>query len=295
MAGGLDHLVVVARDLDAQAELYRRLGFQVGARNRHAWGTLNHIVQFDGSFLELLTTEESFQRPPIGAPVGLFVDTVVDYLEAREGLAMMVLEGHDADADHRAFNAAGIGAPETFYFARQGYRPDGGAVEVAFSLAFAKAAGVEDAGLFVCQQHAPEMFWNKSFQMHENGATGIARIGFASPAPHNHADFFAAYTGCAPADVEGGLRFQLARGAVDVLTPAHCAGLFGASALPESLDTPRFAAIEFHVEDSARIVAKLLESDMPYEEIGGRVVVPARAAMGVTLAFSGATKAKDLG
>ncbi|MFT5510038.1 MAG: hypothetical protein ACI89J_003129, partial [Hyphomicrobiaceae bacterium] len=62
MAGGLDHLVIVARDLDGQAALYKRLGFQVGARNRHDWGTLNNIVQFDGCFLELLTTEDGFQR-----------------------------------------------------------------------------------------------------------------------------------------------------------------------------------------------------------------------------------------
>jgi catechol 2,3-dioxygenase-like lactoylglutathione lyase family enzyme len=45
MAGGLDHVVHAVRDLDAAAELYRRLGFTVGARNRHAWGTHNHLVQ----------------------------------------------------------------------------------------------------------------------------------------------------------------------------------------------------------------------------------------------------------
>jgi hypothetical protein len=40
----LDHLVLPARDLDDRAELYRRIGFTVGARNRHPWGTENHIV-----------------------------------------------------------------------------------------------------------------------------------------------------------------------------------------------------------------------------------------------------------
>jgi len=33
MPRAIDHLVIPARDLAAQAELYRRLGFQVGARN----------------------------------------------------------------------------------------------------------------------------------------------------------------------------------------------------------------------------------------------------------------------
>jgi catechol 2,3-dioxygenase-like lactoylglutathione lyase family enzyme len=45
MTRGLDHIVHAVRDLDAAAELYRSLGFTVGARNRHPWGTHNIIVQ----------------------------------------------------------------------------------------------------------------------------------------------------------------------------------------------------------------------------------------------------------
>ena len=55
MARGLDHIAHAVRDLDAAADLYRRLGFTVGARNRHTWGTENHLVQFPGFFIELLT------------------------------------------------------------------------------------------------------------------------------------------------------------------------------------------------------------------------------------------------
>lgn len=287
MAGGLDHLVIVAHDLDAQAELYKRLGFQVGARNRHDWGTLNHIVQFDGCFLELLTTEDGFQRPPKGAPVAQFADTIVDYLAQREGLAMMVLEGFDTAKDHVAFNEAGIGFPETFYFSRTARRPDGTEVEVAFSLAFAKNSGTSDAGFFVCQQHAPDMFWNPSFQVHDNKCTGIGRIVFSTHTPQEHHAFFAAYTGVnGEAITGGGLRFNLARSVVEVLTVEASAELFGAEALPMGLQTPQFSAIEFGVADMAAVVAKLIESDMPFAKRDGRVVVPARAAMGVTISFA---------
>ena len=58
MPRGLDHIVHAVRDLDAAAELYRRLGFTVGARNRHPWGTHNHLVQLPGFFVELLTVAE---------------------------------------------------------------------------------------------------------------------------------------------------------------------------------------------------------------------------------------------
>lgn len=285
MAGGLDHLVIVARDLDAQADLYRRLGFQVGAQNRHAWGTLNNIVQFDGCFLELLTTDEGFQRPAAHEAVAHFSDVIVDYLDQREGLAMMVLEGFDAAADHAAFTSAGIGVPQTFYFARQGRRPDGEAVEVAFSLAFARSPKITDAGFFVCQQHAPEMFWNPAFQAHENGVTGVRRIVFAADAPADHSDFFASYTGVQPTANGDGLTFELARGAIDILTPAHCANDFGAEALP-ALGTPRFCAVEYETQSLARVNDILAAGNVPCDERSNCLVVPAEAAMGVTTVFA---------
>src|SRR6186997_2539258 len=58
MPRGLDHIVHAVRNLDAAADLYRRLGFTVGARNRHPWGTHNHVVQFPGFFIEVLTVAE---------------------------------------------------------------------------------------------------------------------------------------------------------------------------------------------------------------------------------------------
>ena len=58
MARGLDHIAHAVRDLDAAADFYRRIGFTVGARNRHSWGTHNCIVQFPGFFIEILTLAE---------------------------------------------------------------------------------------------------------------------------------------------------------------------------------------------------------------------------------------------
>ena len=58
----IDHLVIAVHDLDGAAAFYQRLGFQVGARNRHPWGTENRIVQFSASFLELITLGENARR-----------------------------------------------------------------------------------------------------------------------------------------------------------------------------------------------------------------------------------------
>lgn len=39
--------------MTSAGHFYQQLGFQVGARNRHPWGTENRLIQFRTSFIEL--------------------------------------------------------------------------------------------------------------------------------------------------------------------------------------------------------------------------------------------------
>ena len=136
MARGLDHCVHAVRDLAAAADLYAGLGFTVGARNKHPWGTHNHLVQLPGFFVELLTLAEPDKLGDDGFS-RLFGAYTGDFLKRGEGLSLMILQSDDAKADEAAFRAAGIAASETMRFEREGRRPDGSPVKVAFSLAFA--------------------------------------------------------------------------------------------------------------------------------------------------------------
>src|SRR5437870_2487697 len=122
MPRGLDHIVHAARDLDAAAELYRRLGFTVGARNRHPWGTHNHIIQFPGCFLELLAVVEPDKLGSEGFSA-LFGTFNRLFLKRQEGLSFIMLESADAAADAAAFHAAGIGVSDALHFEREGTRP----------------------------------------------------------------------------------------------------------------------------------------------------------------------------
>src|SRR5687767_1175054 len=102
MPRGLDHIVHAVRNLDAAADLYRRLGFNVGAHNRHppAWGTQNHIVQLPGTFIELLTVADTANIAPHGDRFFSFGAFNRDFLARQEGLSMLVLEGRgESDAD----------------------------------------------------------------------------------------------------------------------------------------------------------------------------------------------------
>src|SRR5918998_6825369 len=111
----IDHLVVAVRDLDGAARFYESLGFQVGAKNRHPWGTENRLIQFPGSFIELIAVGEGADIPAHGRRAFSFGAFMRDYLARREGLAMLVLSTEDAKADAAAFAKAGIGDFEPFF------------------------------------------------------------------------------------------------------------------------------------------------------------------------------------
>src|SRR3954454_3927126 len=129
MARGLDHMIHAVLDLDAAAQLYRRLGFNVGARNRHAWGTHNQNIQFPGFFLELLTLAEPDKLSSDGFSMH-FRRQTQSFLARREGLSGLLLESIDLAADTAAFRAAGIAASDPLSFEREGRRPDGSATRV---------------------------------------------------------------------------------------------------------------------------------------------------------------------
>jgi len=167
MPRGLDHVVHAVGDLEGAAELYRRLGFTVGARNRHSWGTHNHVVQLPGFFIELLTVAEPENLGTDGFS-NLFGRFHQSFIGNQDGLSLLLLATDDAATDAAALQSAGIAASEVLKFEREGKRPDGATVKVAFSLAFARDAGAPGVGFAVCEQHFPENFWNPAFQRHAN-------------------------------------------------------------------------------------------------------------------------------
>ena len=272
-------------DLDAAGEAYARLGFTVGARNRHPWGTHNRIVQFPGVFIELLTIgEPGLIRPakPRSVAFGTFTQR---FLERGEGLSMLVLEGKGARADADAFRAAGIGDFDVFDFEREGKRPDGSVVKVAFSLAFAQDNGAPDTGFFTCQQHYPENFWNPAFQTHANGVSGVAGVVFVAENPADHHVFFKAFAGVSDLkSTSSGLTIETPRGEIQVMDPAA----FRLRYAVEPPDVARgmpLAAIRFSVRDRAAAKAALGADATERME---KLIVAPKLAHGATLVFEGA-------
>lgn len=280
---GLDHLVIGVRDLDAAGAFYEKLGFKVGARNRHPWGTENRIVQFPGSFLELITIGDEKALVPPAPRSFSFGSFVRDALDRGEGLSMLVLESKDAKADAAAFQGAGIGDYEPFFFERQARRPDGSEVRVAFSLAFAADPLAPECGFFVCQQHEPQNFWNPAFQQHGNGATGLASAIIVTGDPAAHRDFLSAFAG-SPEVLEGNadLVLTLPRGRIDVLDPEAAQAIYHVE--PDT--TPaRFLGFCVAVPDLDGVAQRLEAAGVPFAQGEERIVVPPEAAHGCVIAF----------
>jgi len=283
MARGLDHIVHAVRDLDRAADLYRRLGFTVGARNRHSWGTHNHIVQFPGVFIELLTVAEPDKLGNDGFST-LFGAYNRDFLTRNEGLSLLILESKDAAADQNDFRAAHILAAPVMRFEREGKRPDGTTVKVAFSLAFAEDKASPDIHFAVCQQHYPENFWNPSFQTHANGATAIAGVVAVADQPEKHRQFFAAFAGAPASPAEGGFTLKTPRGAIDVLTPAAFTQRYGVLA-PDVSRGARLAAFRIQAKDAGLLDALPEQAGIAGISPGGRTVIGPGDAMGAALIF----------
>jgi catechol 2,3-dioxygenase-like lactoylglutathione lyase family enzyme len=286
MPRGLDHIVHAVRDLDATADLYRRLGFTVGARNRHPWGTHNHLVQLPGFFIELLAVAEPHKLGGEGLPAlfGRFHQT---FLEHGEGLSLLMLESRDANADAAAFSAAGIAASDILRFEREGRRPDGSTVKVAFSLAFARDPQAPAIAFAVCQQHHPENFWNPAFQQHPNTATGVAGVVLVAENPSDHHIFLSAFTGERELlATSTGITVKTPRGEIQVMDPRAFSLHYGVSA-PDIARGARIGALRMGARDIKTTESALAAGDVPFQKRMGRIVIGPEAALGATIVFEG--------
>jgi Glyoxalase-like domain len=283
MPRGLHHVTHSVRDLEALATLYQRLGFTVGARNRHAWGTHNRIVQLHDFYVELLEVAEPEKIVPHGPRSFSFGAFNRDFVARQEGITMLALESRDATADGAAFRAAGIGDFDIFSFEREGRRPDGSTAKVAFSLVFATDPQSPDIGFFACQEHHPENFWNPAFQTHSNTAAAIAAVLLVAENPTDHHIFLSAFVG--ERDIQAtstGITVPTPRGAIQVMDPAAFRIQFGVEP-PDISPGGRIAGLRFAVKDFGAAVAALKTGGIAAQMRMGRIVAGPEVATGATL------------
>lgn len=284
---GIDHLVLAVEALDQAAQTYQRLGFTLTPRALHPWGTANRLVQVQGSFLEVIEVAEPEKLLPTTDRQFSFGGYLDRYLKAREGLAMLVFEGHDARADRDQFAERGLPDLDPFDFERQAQLPDGSSVTVGFSLAFVPPPETPDAVFFTCQQHAPQYFWKPEYQTHANGAVNVEEVAMIAEDPAALRPIFEKLQSPDQvAMVDGDLVCATARGMVRVLRPDSHADWYGERQAHNAPATPHFSAMRIGVKDLAKTEALLAANGVETRWARAGLIVPANSVHGCSLAFA---------
>lgn len=174
---GLDHVVVLARSLDAAAENWRALGFAVAPRGIHtaAMGTANHTIMLAEDYIELIGVVADTER---NAPTR-------EFLKARgEGIERSAFTTTSAADGVAEITARGLAGTGPFDFGRPVDLPDGRKTEAKFRT-FLWPLNDRPGGMriFACEHLTREAVWFPELTRHANTATRIDRVELLSENP----------------------------------------------------------------------------------------------------------------
>src|SRR6185503_16144143 len=144
---GIDHVVILVRDLDRARDTYGRLGFTLTPRGHHTLGSKNHCIVFGSDYLELLAVPKPHPA----------MQYFTDFLGGGEGLGAVAFATDDANAAHRELAAAGVGAE--------------------FRIVQLSPADTPGCRTFLCQHFNADLVWRDEYQTHALGAFGIGALG----------------------------------------------------------------------------------------------------------------------
>lgn len=241
---GLDHVVVMVRDLDAAAERWRKLGFTLSPRGTHSahLGTGNYTIMFGVDYVELLGI---LQETELNASSRAFLD------RRGEGVERAAFTSNDASMGVAALRALGFDATGPIEFSRPVDLPDGGKGDASFSVFhWPPDAAVGDLRIFACQHHTRNTVWIPSLQSHPNTATGIARVELVAASPTEAAARLARLIETRAIDADGGAKVPTAPGRAEFLFLTHDAFIARhPSVRREAVAAEGVAALVLHARD----------------------------------------------
>ena len=173
---GIDHAVVMVRDLDAAAANWKRLGFTISPRGTHSakMGSGNYTIMLDPDYIELLGVLTDTEH---NAPARAF-------LAHREGIERIAFTAVDSAAGAEEIRARGYEPIGPTDFERPVTMPDGSlsaAKFTTFQWPVAEAPG--GLRIFACQHKTRETVWIPELMKHANGAQRLKQVLIASPEP----------------------------------------------------------------------------------------------------------------
>ncbi len=258
----VDHVLTLVHDLDQAAACYRKLGFTLTERGRHAGqGTWNRCIMFGDDYLELFGVEEAGERNASWRTL----------LEAgHSGPAAMALETEDDEGMAHELVARGLGDGISNQVKRP-VRIDGGERDAEFGIVRIFDTVVPWVRLFYCRQFTRDVVWRPEWQSHPNGAVGLGRLVARHPEPQQAAaEFERLFAGCS----------------ADVSPDAAEVRLGRTRLVVRRGDTARLTTVGVRVAVIAKAQRCLDQAGVPYMRDGDALVVDAGHAAGTILEFT---------
>ncbi len=227
-----DHIVINARDrVDAAADRYRELGFDLTARGYHTLGSVNHCAVFGTDYLEIVGIEPGQKK--IRAEI----------LATPEGLNGIVFATNDANGLYETLHAAGAPVEPPGDFSRPVTMPNG-IEDARFRVVRVNADATPYGRVYFCQHFTPELVWRDEWRHHANGATALAGAVILATEPDKTAMLYRQLFGPdAVKPVSGGFSLAVGQARLDISTQAWGETAQGADRLLglsiKTTETPR--------------------------------------------------------
>lgn len=168
---GIDHIVLVVRDLDAARDAFRRMGFTVTPRGHHTLGSQNHCVMFGHDYIELLWSPEDNPHPSR--------QYYTEFARTGDGLAAIALKTDNAKGAYTEMLWAGFAPSDPVEFSRPVDTREGKR-DARFRVSMAALERTPGGRMFVCEHLTRELVWRPEYVRHANGATGIAAVAIVT-------------------------------------------------------------------------------------------------------------------
>ncbi len=178
---GIDHAVVMVKDLDKAAENYKRLGFTVSPRGTHSahMGSGNYTIMFDPDYMELLGVLTPTEH---NAPARAFLERNGEGIER---IAFTAVDSAEGAEEIRARGYASVGPTD---FERPVTMPDGTLSTAKFrTFQWPTAEAPGGVRIFACQHKTRETVWIPELMKHANGAKRLKQVLIVTPEPADDA------------------------------------------------------------------------------------------------------------
>lgn len=268
---GLDHAVILVRDLEAAQRAYARMGFSLTPRGTHSLGSQNHCIMFERDYLELMAV-------PRPHPALQYFS---DFLARGEGLGALVLATDDAGALYAELAADGIAAAAPLDFSR----PVADLGEARFRLVQLAPDAVPGCRVLACQHFTPQLVWRPEYRRHPVGATAIAAVAVVVEDTEAAAARYARLLDARARRIDEGLLVPTGSAPIALATRWKLGHRLHGVGLPLR-PRPLVAALFIRVADRAHAAAALRRNGLrPIRLADGSLAVNAEDAHGVAVVF----------